>query len=97
MKGIRVTNILYYEEILQLSFGFISDNKSDVNYDIKVVDENGAVLGPLRTEGSRDFYNKCLEKLHQFIDYKLNKSQHYKVLVMDKTGEIVGEIKFSYK
>jgi hypothetical protein len=97
MKGIRITNILYYEEFSQLSFGFISDNKSNINYDIKVVDESGGVLGPLRTEGSRDFYNKSLEKLHQFMDHKLNKNQHYKVLVMDRAGEIVGEIEFSYK
>lgn len=96
VKGIRLTNILYYENLPQLSFGFISDKKPNTYYDIKLVDESGNEIGQLVTSGTIDFYNKTLEKLYLNLHSKLEKHQVYKVLILNKQGEFAGGMEFRY-
>ncbi|WP_307398454.1 hypothetical protein [Paenibacillus anaericanus] len=96
VKGIRLTNILYYENLPQLSFGFISDKKSNTYYDIKLVDESGNEIGQLVTSGTIDFYNKTLEKLYLNLHSKLEKHQVYKVLILNKQGKFAGGMEFRY-
>lgn len=92
---IRLTNILYYPELLQLSFGIISDNKESDRYEIIIVDEYENELGLLLTEGQRDFYKKSIEKLHYFFNGKLNDQHIYRVLIIDNDKNLLGCIEFS--
>lgn len=97
VKGIRVTNILYYENLPQLSFGFISDKKSDVYYEIKIVDESENEIGQFQTARNVNFYNKTLERLYLNLISKLEKHQVYKVLIIDEKGDSAGVVEFIYE
>lgn len=88
-KSIQLTNILYYKELKQLSFGFITDNKS--NYDIKIV-HKGNEIGKLMTAGKINYYNKSLERLYLFMDEYLLEDEEYSITIINDENTIVGTI-----
>lgn len=94
-RNIEITDFLYYEELLQLSFGFISSTETDMfYYEIRMEDENKNELGRIMTLGETYFYNKSIEKIHCFLDERLLKDNVYKVIITDENRNIVGVASF---
>lgn len=91
-KSIQVTNILYYKELKQLSFGFITNNESD--YEIKIVHKENEI-GKLMTGGKRKFYNKSLEKIYCFVNEYLLEDEEYIIQIINSENTIVGTINFT--
>lgn len=91
-KSIQVTNILYYKELKQLTFGFITDNESD--YEIKIVHDEKEI-GKLMTGGKRNFYNKSLEKIYCLVNEYLLEDEEYIIQIINSENTIVGTINFT--
>ena len=94
--SIKVTNILYYKDLIQLSFGVIGDRNTLKNIDLKIVDKDNNTIGEVGTQGiSNNFYNQSLEKLYMILSGKLNMDEEYRILILDTDSNIVGEVVFS--
>lgn len=91
-KSIQLTNILYYKELKQISFGFITSNEN--NYDIKIVHKENE-LGKLMTSGKSEFYNKSLERIFCIMDEYLLEDEDYIIEIRNSESTIVGSIEFS--
>lgn len=91
----KVTNILYYKELNQLSFGVISNINTFKYMDLKIVDKDNNAIGELLTQGELKFYNKSLEKLYLILYESLNNNEEYTIIITD-TDNKVGEVVFKY-
>jgi hypothetical protein len=93
--SIKVTNILYYIELKQLSFGVISNRNTFKYMELKIVDKDNNVIGELFTQGAINFYNKSLEKLYLILFESLNINEEYTIQKLDTNNNIIGEVVFS--
>lgn len=93
---VTITNILYYNELAQLSFGLALDNDGDKTYEINVYDSEHNEIGTLMTEGKRYFYNRSIERVHLYLGSDLIKDDEYYINVFDDKDNLVVTSRFKY-
>lgn len=97
-KGIKITNVLYYSKLQQLSFGYIYTDNEHEKYGIKLLSSNGQnVPGTLLVSGREQFYTRYLQKLNFLLEEPLRQQATYTILIVDEEGERVGSLDFDYE
>jgi hypothetical protein len=94
---LKITNVLYYPGLLQLSFGVIFDQGKDRQYDVKVIDNEGRIVaGDLRVvSGGERIYAKVLQKLNFQLEQPLAEQAVYTIVIQDDKGERAGSLDFA--
>ena len=92
---LSITNVNYYEDLNQLAFGIVSTGNSFADMQISFLDEEGKSTGQIYSQGSKNYYNKTMEKLNILLDNPLEEGVTYKVLVEEKEGIQYGYISFT--
>jgi hypothetical protein len=94
-KRIDITNVLYYKDLKQLSFGLITDRNSKLYYDLSIVKkDNTNVAGNFMTEGKMHISKKSIEKIHYILEDQLTEEEEYIVKITDTGKNVVGTMKF---
>lgn len=91
-NSVKLTNIIYYEKLKQISFGVISEDDAFKTMELKLVNQNQDSVGRVLTTGTTQFYNKSLEKLYIQLSEPLMIGEEYRVQILDADANIIKEI-----
>lgn len=95
LTDMKITNVLYYPELKQLSFGFVYYKDQINRYELRLIDSrNQEVPGELLVTGGESFYNRYLQKLNVRLEGALTQQVTYTILVVNESGNRVGALDF---
>jgi len=97
-KGVRLTNVLYYPGLRQLSVGSVYGDEQYEKYEIALVDSRGQnVPGVLLVSGGERFRARYLQKLNFMLEEPLGQQETYTILVLGENGARIGSLDFAVR